>query len=250
MVEAPADGAEAEVERPEREAAVGVDPHPTRGQEPARRPAVVLREQHGHREEREAEEQRARRPQLPPHRHDGAHGHDAGDEAARGTGEAPRQQCQQRGLGAVEDDQRPVARPAFEPGVDDRGEPRLHDPWVARRGERVGIGPGDAVVEDEAARGQVGEERVVEERLEAGDEAPEDDGGAHHTEDGGARETHRGARRCRERALGCLHVVSLRVVSLHVVSLHGVGPQPCTDRPLEAHDRVLKVPWAGRALAG
>ena len=109
-------------------------------------------------------------------------------------GEPPHHGAEHPGERRHQDAQAVGAEPRVDPAVEQRRQPALHDPRLAGRGERVGVVARDAVVEDQPAGGQVGEEAVVGEPVDADRQAPHREADA-EDERGDRRPAPRGRRR-------------------------------------------------------
>jgi hypothetical protein len=109
---------------------------------------------------------------------------DAGQHDARhqpgGPGEVPHERREPGDHERVQHPHRVEPAELVGQAVEQRGEPALHHPGIAEGGERVRVVPRDAAaLDDEPAGGEVGEEAVVVERLEADQQAPHHEPGAH-----------------------------------------------------------------------
>ncbi len=178
VVDAPAHHAQHQVRQAQRPAAVHVEPHPHERHEHPRGALVGLDHDRHHREQHQRDEQGPRRPVPGAHGQEGARREDPSPQLTRRAGEHPPQPGQRRAQHGVHDLQSVPAGQVLETPVQDLGQPRLDHPGTAQGGEGVGVPGGDAMGQDVAARGDVGQERVVVEALEADDGGPDGEGAA------------------------------------------------------------------------
>ena len=175
---APARHAQDQVGDPERPAPVDVEPHPHERHERPRGALAGLDHDDEEGEEHQRDEQRPGRPVPRAHGQEGTAGEDPPAQLPGRAGQHPPQSGQQRAQHGVEYLESVATCHVLDSAVQHRGQPRFHHPGTADRREGVGVASGDAVGEDQPARGDMGEERVVVEALETDDSPPDDEGAA------------------------------------------------------------------------
>ena len=180
---------------------MGVDPEPHRGHEPARIQATFRGEQHEP-ERDQAEEQRSLDPSgIDPDDDDRDHDEQPAQQRLRRAGQAPDEHADDGRRDPDEQEQTAGSPPSIGRAVQERREPTLHHPRLARGGERVRIGMRDVVRRPhEPPGGEVREEAVVVERAEPDQQRDEGDDPTDHRRQRGRltkpRETFRTSCRC------------------------------------------------------
>ena len=85
----------------------------------------------------------------------------------------PREECEHSGGQAHEQTDGLRSPEPLHPGVQERCQPALDDPRLARRRERVGVNSWNPVEERQSTRGQMGEEPIVGEGRQPDGQTPE-----------------------------------------------------------------------------